>query len=110
MMEEGVASDIYNFGVVLLELITGKKALDPSFLNKMTLVGRVRSIWMETRDLDKIVDSRLAREFDSNVEVQVTEVLSVALLCTEKDPRKRPTIRTIIKLLGDNYKNQVCTA
>lgn len=98
-MVEGVESDVYNYGVVLLELITGKKVLDPSFLKNITLVEWVRSVWMETRDIDKIVDSRLTREFDLSLVSQVTEVLSVALLCTENDPGKRPTMRTVIKLL-----------
>ncbi|KAF7843147.1 receptor-like protein kinase [Senna tora] len=98
-VQSGV-SDVYSYGVVLLELITGKKVLDPSFMEKMTLVGWVRSMWMHTRSIENIVDSRLARELsDGNVVEQVTRVLRIALQCSEKDPRKRPTMRRVIKLL-----------
>lgn len=101
IVESGVA-DVYSFGVVLLELIARKKVLDPSFMEKMTLVGWVRSVWMRTRKIENIVDSSLAREIsdtDRDVAEQVIKLLSIALQCSEKDPRKRPSMRDVIKLL-----------
>lgn len=93
-------SDVYSYGIVLLELITRKKALDDSLMEGTDLVGWVKSVWEETREIDRIVDSCLVDELsDSNISDQVTQVVLVALKCTEKDPGERPTMRDVIKQL-----------
>ncbi|PHT47121.1 Receptor-like protein kinase [Capsicum baccatum] len=93
-------SDIYSYGVVLLELITRKKALDPSLYGNTDIVSWVRSIWTETEEIEKIVDPSLLDEFiDSSVMEQVIEVLSLALRCTEKDVSRRPSMKEVVKLL-----------
>ncbi|KAH7866532.1 hypothetical protein Vadar_021637 [Vaccinium darrowii] len=95
-------SDVYSYGVVLLELITRKKALDPSFSEEVDMVGWVRSVWNNTEEIERIVDPILKDEFlDSSVMEQVIDVLFVALRCTEKEPRKRPTMRVVVKQLVD---------
>ena len=87
-------SDVYSYGVVLLELITRKKALDPN------IVERVTSVWSSTEDINKIADSGLREEFlDSNIMNQAIDVLLVALRCTEKEPGRRPTMRDVVSQL-----------
>ncbi|KAK7268446.1 hypothetical protein RIF29_21144 [Crotalaria pallida] len=92
-------SDVYSYGVVLLEIITRKKVLDPSFMEEeTTLVKWVKSVWMGANNIGEIVDSSLAREFSHPmVAREVAEVLQLALECTEKDPKKRPTMQDVIK-------------
>ncbi|MED6109976.1 hypothetical protein PIB30_038591 [Stylosanthes scabra] len=88
--------DVYSYGVVLLELITRKSVLVDG---KEHIVSWVRSIWDdETNKIDKIVDSYLAAEFpDSAVlKKQVTAVLLLALRCTERDQRNRPTMIDVV--------------
>ncbi|KAF7843144.1 Receptor-like protein kinase [Senna tora] len=95
-------SDVYSYGVVLLELISRKKVVDPTFMEGMDIVSWVRTMWGQTEDIGKIVDSSLANELlDSTVLEQVNKVLQVALRSTEKDPHKRPTMRQVIRQLED---------
>ena len=91
--------DIYSYGVVLLELITRKKVLDDSFVEgETTLVGWINSMWRRTRELEEIVDSGLASELsDVNVKAQVIKVFLVALICTQKYPRKRLKMIDIVE-------------
>lgn len=93
---------MYSYGVVLLELITRKKALDPSFMEETDIVGWVRSVWRNTGEIERIVDSSLMEEFlDADIREQVIVVILVALRCTEKEPSKRPTMRDVVKQLLD---------
>ena len=85
-------SDVYSYGVVLLQLITRRKAFNPSFMEGIDIVVWVKSLLWATGDIDKIVDLSLAIEVsNSNVHEQVTKVLLVALRCTENDPHMRAT-------------------
>ena len=96
-------SDVYSYGVVLLELITRKQAVDPSFMEETDIVGWFRSLWSKGAEINEIVDSSLERElFDSTIRDQVVEVLLVGLRCTEKDPNKRPSMRDVVKQLLDS--------
>lgn len=93
-------SDVYAYGVVLLELITRKKVLDPSFGEEVDIVGWARSVWSGTAKIETIVDSNLVDEFlDSRMEEQVKDVISVALRCTEKEASRRPSMRDVVKKL-----------
>lgn len=87
---------MYSYGVVLLELITRKKAVDPSFMGEIDVVGWVRS----HTEVKRIVDSNLADELlDSNIREEVISVLSVAMRCTEREASRRPTMRDVVRQL-----------
>ena len=93
-------ADVYSYGVVLLELITQKNALDPSFMGGTDIVGWVRYVWSQSEDISGIVDSRLLDEcVESDIKEQVINVLLVALRCTDKEPGKRPTMRDVVRQL-----------
>ena len=101
---KSMESDVYSYGVVLLELITRKKAVDDSFADGLDIVRWVRSVWREKVELEVVVDSGLYDDlYDSFVREQVTEVLQLALRCTQTEVSRRPSMREVVKELEDVY-------
>ncbi|KAK9269097.1 hypothetical protein L1049_000866 [Liquidambar formosana] len=87
--------DVYSFGVVLLELLTGKKPSDEAFLEEGTkLVTWVKAVVQEKRE-EHVVDSSLEC-FPVN---EVNLVFSIAMMCLEPEPSKRPTMAEVLKML-----------
>lgn len=91
--------DIYSFGVVLLELITGKGPLDPEFGESVNVV---EWIWRKVRDnraLEAALDPNVGN--CKHVQEEMLLVLRVAVLCTAKLPRDRPSMRDVLTMLRE---------
>ncbi|GAU14515.1 hypothetical protein TSUD_250570 [Trifolium subterraneum] len=75
-----------------------------------TLVNWARSLWMETGKIEKIVDSGLANSFPSSSALtkQVTTVFLLALQCTDKDLRNRPTMKDVLGLYNNDLFKWSC--
>jgi serine/threonine protein kinase len=95
-----VEFDVYSYGVVLLELITRKMALDPSFPDNLDLVSWVSSMLNEGNVIESVCDPALVHEVGGTAELEeVCSVMSIALRCTAKDPRQRPSMMDVVKEL-----------
>ena len=88
-------SDTYSFGVVLLELVTGKPPVDPEFGEK-DLVKWVCST-MEQKGVEHVLDSRL----DMGLKEEIVRVLNIGLLCASSLPINRPAMRRVVKMLQE---------
>ncbi|XP_068665407.1 receptor-like protein kinase HSL1 [Aristolochia californica] len=86
-------SDIYSFGVVLLELLTGKLPVDPEFGEK-DLVK-----WVCTTFDQKGVEHILDPKLDICFKEEMCKVLNIALLCTSPLPINRPSMRRVVNML-----------
>ncbi|XP_077236346.1 leucine-rich receptor-like protein kinase family protein [Tasmannia lanceolata] len=85
-------SDVYSYGVVLLELLTGKKAVDnESNLHQLILSKTANNTVMETVDPEI---SATCKEL-----TVVKKVFQLALLCTKKQSSERPTMHEVTRVL-----------
>nr|AYE92795.1 CLV1 [Anthoceros agrestis] len=92
-------SDIYSFGVVLMELITGKRPIEQEFGEGVDIVQWVRGK-IQNKDMGvEVLDSRLGSKSLPLQEIML--VLRVALLCTSDLPVDRPTMREVVQMLQD---------
>ncbi|KAK7818565.1 l-type lectin-domain containing receptor kinase ix.1 [Quercus suber] len=89
-------TDVYSFGVVALEIVTGRRSIDP--MGKDSEMGLVDWIWNlhGKGDLLLALDEKLQSDFD---EKQVKCLMIIGLWCSHPDRNLRPTIREAIQVL-----------
>lgn len=92
-------SDIYSFGVVLMELLTGKKPLDPEFGESVDIVEWIRGKMRNNRPLEEVLDPSIGST--KHVQEEMLLVLRFAIICTAKMPKDRPSMRDVISMLGE---------
>ncbi|XP_031122906.1 protein NSP-INTERACTING KINASE 2-like [Ipomoea triloba] len=93
-------TDVFGFGILLLELITGQRALEfgKAANQKGAMLDWVRKIHQEKK-LDMLVDKDLKNNYDR---IELEEMVQVALLCTQYHPSHRPKMSEVVRMLeGD---------
>ncbi|XP_011040489.1 PREDICTED: probable LRR receptor-like serine/threonine-protein kinase At4g26540 [Populus euphratica] len=93
-------SDVYSYGVVLLETITGKKPVDPSFPDGQHVVQWVRNHLRSKKDPVEILDPKLQGHPDTQIQ-EMLQALGISLLCTSNRAEDRPTMKDVAALLKE---------
>ncbi|PKA50249.1 PTI1-like tyrosine-protein kinase [Apostasia shenzhenica] len=87
--------DVYSFGILLLELVSGRRPLEK-------IAGQTREIlhWamplVERGRWDQLADPRLSGRVDL---AQLRSVVITAVRCTEGCPERRPAMREVVEML-----------
>ncbi|KAA3473890.1 putative LRR receptor-like serine/threonine-protein kinase [Gossypium australe] len=91
-------TDVFGYGIMLLELVTGQRAIDFSRLedeDDVLLLDHVKKLERE-KMLDAIVDRNLNKNY---IMQEVEAMIQVALLCTQSSPEDRPAMSEVVRML-----------
>ncbi|KAL6992675.1 non-specific serine,threonine protein kinase, partial [Sarracenia purpurea var. burkii] len=90
-------SDVFSFGVLLLEIICGKRNREFCHLDHcLNLLGHAWKLWIEEK-VFKLVDEQM--EDYSISTSKVVKCIQVGLLCVQKRPEDRPTMAYVLAAL-----------
>ncbi|XP_058090984.1 receptor-like serine/threonine-protein kinase SD1-6 [Magnolia sinica] len=93
-----IKSDVFSFGVILLEILSGRK--NNSFYHSdryLNLLGYAWELWEGGRVLE-LVDPMLG---DSSPTFELLRCIHVALLCVQDHAADRPTMSDVVSMLGN---------
>ncbi|XXG84896.1 hypothetical protein AAC387_Pa11g0103 [Persea americana] len=101
--------DVYSYGIVSLEMVTGKRSFgsDVIFAGEgwecKNLVTWVSEMMSETNgrlgDIEDIIDPEMDIAYDA---VKMDPLVRVALYCAEEDKDARPTMSQVVEMLLHN--------
>ncbi|XP_051180420.1 putative leucine-rich repeat receptor-like serine/threonine-protein kinase At2g19230 isoform X2 [Lolium perenne] len=94
-------SDVYSFGVVLLVLITGQPAIINISDTERTNIPLWARRMLSEGDIDSVTDPTIREDCDIN---SVWKVVEVALQCTEREVRDRPTMGEVVEGIGESLQ------
>ncbi|XP_022718013.1 G-type lectin S-receptor-like serine/threonine-protein kinase At4g27290 isoform X2 [Durio zibethinus] len=92
-----VKSDVFSFGILVLEIISGKK--NTGFyhpIHDLNLIGQAWRLWKIGKPLE-LIDSFLQESCSPS---EVVRCIHIALLCVQQRPEDRPSMSSVVLMLG----------
>lgn len=93
-----IKSDVFSFGVMVLEIISGKR--NTGFYQSeqaLSLVDYAWRLWKDNKPLD-MMDAVLSEKCDTS---EFLRCVNVGLLCVQDDPNDRPAMPNVVFMLGN---------
>ncbi|CAL1393883.1 unnamed protein product [Linum trigynum] len=92
-------SDVYSFGILVLEIISGERITTPR--NYSNLQSDAWEHWVDGKALN-LLDKTLGLKYPRH---EVLKCIHIGLLCVQKSASKRPKMSSIILMLSSNTSN-----
>ncbi|XP_048611498.1 probable LRR receptor-like serine/threonine-protein kinase At2g28960 [Brassica napus] len=89
-------SDVYSFGIVLMEMITNRSVIE--LTREKAHIAEWVKILISRGDLEKIVDTNLGGDYDSNT---VWKILELAMSCVSHSSSDKPTMSKVVNVLKE---------
>ncbi|KAG6634517.1 G-type lectin S-receptor-like serine/threonine-protein kinase At4g27290 isoform X1 [Carya illinoinensis] len=92
-----IKSDVFSFGVLVLEIVSGKKNrgfCDPD--HNLNLLGHAWRLWVEDRPMG-LVDESVGESISQS---EVLRCIQVGLLCVQHNPEDRPNMSSVLLMLS----------
>lgn len=93
-------TDVFAFGILLLEIVTGRRPIDSS---KQSLLLWAMPL-MECGKISELVDSRLSGKYDED---QVRKVVLIASCCVRQSSTWRPSMTEVLELLANGQDSEL---
>ncbi|MED6126547.1 hypothetical protein PIB30_079524 [Stylosanthes scabra] len=96
-----VKSDTYSFGVLLLEIVSGKKNRgDQHHKERTNLTEHAWKLWMEGRPLE-LISEDLKESCNGS---EALRCIHISFLCLEQHPHDRPSMSSVVMMLGSEIR------
>ncbi|XP_024966149.1 putative leucine-rich repeat receptor-like serine/threonine-protein kinase At2g19230 [Cynara cardunculus var. scolymus] len=96
------ASDIYSFGIVALQILSGQKVIELDLEARDQLTRKAKDVSMGRRPLTDIEDPKLNGNLNT---VDFESILQIAVLCVAKSSKGRPTIDVVFGEMDKAWQN-----
>lgn len=97
-----VKADVFSYGVLVLELISGKKnstfSMEPDVQSLLEWAWKLYTRGRRLELMDPVLESTAVTD-------QVAMCIQIGLLCTQADPRLRPTMQQVVVMLSRKPEN-----
>ncbi|KAH9651038.1 G-type lectin S-receptor-like serine/threonine-protein kinase [Citrus sinensis] len=97
-----IKSDVFSFGVLLLETLSSKRSTRFFNTNSLTLLGHAWNLWKDDRSWE-LMDPKL--QCEASYPIVMKRYINVALLCVQENAADRPTMSEVISMLTNEFVN-----
>ncbi|KAK9064216.1 hypothetical protein SSX86_015596 [Deinandra increscens subsp. villosa] len=95
-------SDVFSFGVLVLEIVSGKKNREfYNACNQLNLIEQIWNLWKEGNALE-LIDESIRNEFSKD---EVLTCIQIGLLCVQQHAEDRPSMSKVLLMLSSGGIN-----